>query len=294
LVLSTVNFLSIQEQQLDSSLMGSTYSDGRRPSRDTVRNGYVDDDINIPHRGMLQAARRLQETKALLASPGPLESMLKTTTETGDIGMYSIRPSRSSSRARTPLHPPAAAVGHVLARSMSMKAPERRHFRDDRRVLPSNRDTTSEIISLYGSIGGQRSVPGSFSRSPDDPGPRSYSLTSCSSRHMSDQKSTGTWDSRSSGGSGGVLARPRSPYPYHTRLKRPGVRPSSPAMTMDGNIDYSRMVEVDRPSYVSKSNPGLTLHVETNQIPADHSQVLRPLLPAKPAATSSPASSPCR
>lgn len=50
-----------------------------------------------------------------------------------------------------------------------------------------------------------------------------------------------------------MLARPRSPYPYHTRLKRPGVRPSSPALTSDGIIDYSRMVEVERrPSYVSE------------------------------------------
>jgi hypothetical protein len=230
--------------------MDSTYAESRRPSRDTIRNGYVEDDINIPHRGMLQSARRLQETRALLASPGPLESMLKTTTETGDIGMYSIRPSRSSSSARTPLHPIASPGGSVLVRTTSMNTPGRRYFRDDRRDLPSYRDTTSEIISLYAS-NGQRSMPASLSRSPDDPGPRSHSLTSCSSRYMSDQKSTGTWDSRSSGGSGGVLARPRSPYPYHTRLKRPGVRPSSPALTMDGNIDYSRMVEVDRPSYVS-------------------------------------------
>jgi hypothetical protein len=232
--------------------MDSTYPERRRPSHDTLRNGYVEDDIGIPHRGVLQSTRRLLETRALLASPGPLESMLKTTTETGDIGVYSIRPSRSSSRSRTPMHPRASSRGSVLARSMSMNAPERRYPRDDRRRLPSHRDTTSEIISLYGS-NGQRSMLGSHSRSPEDPGPRSYSLTSCSSRHMSDQKSTGTWDSRSSGGSGGILARPRSPYPYHTRLKRPGIRPSSPALTSDGSIDYSRMVEIDRPSYVSYS-----------------------------------------
>lgn len=230
--------------------MESTYAERRRPSRETVgSNGYDDDDITIPHRNVWQPARKLQETRALLASPGPLESMLKTTTETGDIGVFSIGPSRSSSQARTPLHPRTNTGGNMPARSTSTNATERRYYRDDRRGLPSHRDTTSEIISLYGN--GQRSMPNSFSRGPDDSGPRSYSLTSCSSRYMSDQKSTGTWDSRSSGGSGGVLARPRSPYPYHTRLKRPGVRPSSPAVTLNGSIDYSRMVEIERPSYVS-------------------------------------------
>src|SRR6478736_9437251 len=32
----------------------------------------------------------LNDTSALLRSSGPLESMLKTTTETGDLGIYSI------------------------------------------------------------------------------------------------------------------------------------------------------------------------------------------------------------
>ncbi|KAK1981443.1 hypothetical protein LZ30DRAFT_83437 [Colletotrichum cereale] len=49
--------------------------------------------------------------------------------------------------------------------------------------------------------------------------------------------------------SSGILQRPRSPFPYPTRLKRPGVRPSSPALTENGLVDYSRMVEIDRISY---------------------------------------------
>lgn len=244
-----IPFQLLIKRDRDAS-MDSTHAENRRPGRENARKGFAEDDINIPYRGMLQSARRLQETRELLASPGPLESMLRTTTETGDIGLYSVRPSRSSSRARTPLHPAATLAGSELARTTSMNAPERRHFRDGRRGPPAQRDATSEIVALYGP-NRLRSTPASFSRSPDDPAPRSYSLTSCSSRYMSDQKSTGTWDSRSSGGSGGGLPRPRSPYPYHTRLKRPGVRPSSPALTLDGGVDYSRMVEIDRPSYVS-------------------------------------------
>lgn len=129
-----------------------------------------------------------------------------------------------------------------------MNSAGRRHPRDDRRVLPTYRDTTSEVISLYG-LNRDNSGCGSSARSLDDVGFRSYSLTSCGSRVLSDQKSTGTSESRSSGGDVRVMARPRSPYPYHTRLKRPGVRPISPALTSDGIVDYSRMVEIDRPSY---------------------------------------------
>ncbi|KAI8676846.1 hypothetical protein NCS56_00573500 [Fusarium sp. Ph1] len=93
----------------------------------------------------------LNETSALLRSPGPLESMLKTTTETGDIGIFSIKPPTPSIGHRHPRRPrPEVRV---------QKRPSRSHpkgfqdgpGRDDRKSLPSYRDTTSEIISLYGS-----------------------------------------------------------------------------------------------------------------------------------------------
>lgn len=230
--------------------MDPAYTERRALSRCGSRKSYADDDTNMPLKGPWPPARRLEETKTLLASPGPLESMLKKTTETGDIGVYSVGPRLSMSRSRPSVRSGSNSGGGFPARTMSMDTPRRHFMRDDRRGLPSYRDTTSEILSMYGT-NGQRYAPAAFSRSADDTGPRSYSLTSCNSRQMSDQKSTGTGDSRSSGGSGGFLPRPRSPYPYHTRLKRPGVRPSSPALTLDGSIDYSRMVEIDRPSYVS-------------------------------------------
>ncbi|RSM13451.1 hypothetical protein CDV31_005871 [Fusarium ambrosium] len=56
----------------------------------------------------------LNETSALLRSPGPLESMLKTTTETGDIGIFSIKP-------------PTPSIGH---RHPRRPRPERHNIRD--------------------------------------------------------------------------------------------------------------------------------------------------------------------
>lgn len=196
--------------------------------------------------------RSLNETASILRSPGPLESMLKTTTETGDIGIFSISPHPSLPPQPATYHQPSRPRPHL--RDANLLPPPRSrmayndgYYHDDRRRLPSSyRDTTSEIISLYASDT-QPSYTRSFSPSLEE-GRRSYSMTTCSSRHMAPQKSSGTLQSHSSGSG---LQRPRSPFPYPTRLKRPGVRPSSPAVTENGGIDYSRMVELDRVSHVS-------------------------------------------
>lgn len=204
---------------------------------------------------------------SLLASPGPLESMLKKTTETGDIGIFSIRP------PRPPTVHLASVANYAPPRSRSTFAepsvprPAIRVgggdpiWRDDRRRLPSYRDTASEIISMYGSES-QGSASSSLSMPFDEPGRRSYSMTSCSSRPLPHQRSNGTLQSQGSGCL--LLQRPRSPFPYPTRLKRPGVRPSSPAVTENGRFDYSRMVGIDRVSSVSfcpwyPSHPSLVL-----------------------------------
>ncbi|KAH6898351.1 hypothetical protein B0T10DRAFT_472376 [Thelonectria olida] len=180
----------------------------------------------------------------LLRSPGPLESMLKTTTETGDIGLFSIRPALPTATYHHPPRPrPGFGDENLLFRRPSRGVNEE-PVHDDRKTLPSYRDTTSEIISLYGPPT-QSSFSRSFSPSMDD-GQRSYSLTTCSSRRLPSQKSSCTLQSVASSGG---LQRPRSPFPYPTRLKRPGVRPASPAVTENGSVDYRRMVELDRVSH---------------------------------------------
>lgn len=193
----------------------------------------------------------LNETASLLRSPGPLESMLKTTTETGDIGIFSIGPVPLPAPLPATYHQPPRSRPHLrevnlLPPSRSRLAYEDCYFHDDRKRLPSYRDTTSEIISLYGSSDTQPSYSRSFSPSLEE-GRRSYSLTTCSSRQMPSQKSSGTLKSQSSAAG---LRRPRSPFPYPTRLKRPGIRPASPAMAENRGIDYSKMVELDRTSHV--------------------------------------------
>ncbi|KAK4457454.1 hypothetical protein QBC42DRAFT_236340 [Cladorrhinum samala] len=190
--------------------------------------------------------RNVNENFSLLPSPGPLESMLKTTTETGDIGLFSIRPVRSSSSIPgQPRHRPSYG-DPIFSRPLhGERIPQGSSgLRDDRRWLPPYRDTTSEIISMYGSDS-MRSAASSFTPPFDDRGPRSYSMTTCSSRPLPNQKSASTMHSHPSNE---LLQRPRSPFPYPTRLKRPGVRPSSPALTESGAVDYSRMPTYPQPN----------------------------------------------
>ncbi|KAH8158139.1 hypothetical protein CIB48_g10108 [Xylaria polymorpha] len=195
-----------------------------------------------PFRPLHKPLRSVNENSVLLHSPGALESMLKTTTETGDIGIFTIRPVPPS-----PLAPrdKISEVGHPHPRPR--RSVDNLYRQDQQMRPPSHRDATSEVFSVYGSDSLKSGTSTLSPNSTEDPGQRSYSMTTCGSRHLSHHRSTNTLQSQASGGSN--LQRPRSPFPYPTRLKRPGVRPASPAVTENGQIDYSRMVEIDRVSY---------------------------------------------
>ncbi|KAK8089750.1 hypothetical protein PG997_004711 [Apiospora hydei] len=205
----------------------------RTASHGTLRSSYASH-----ARPLHKPLRSVNENSALL----PRQSMLKTTTETGDIGIFSIKPVKTSTRIT------AVSPHHGLRGSKTQNIlPLRRsvddfRWRHDRHRPPSSRDTTSEIISMYGS-NSQSSANSVLSHSIDDPSQRSYSMTTVGSRHLSHNKSSNTLQSHYSSG---TLQRPRSPFPYPTRLKRPGARPASPAVTESGVVDYSRMVEIDR------------------------------------------------
>ncbi|KAI1118850.1 hypothetical protein F5Y14DRAFT_461644 [Nemania sp. NC0429] len=195
-----------------------------------------------PIRPLHKPLRSVNENSVLLHSPGALESMLKTTTETGDIGIFTIKPIPPS-----PLGPRGTAsnVGHPHPRPRRSVDNLCRHSPAMR--PPSHRDATSDVLSVYGSDSLKSGTSTLSPNSTEDLGPRSFSMTTCGSRHLSHHRSTNTLQSQASGGS--YLQRPRSPFPYPTRLKRPGVRPASPAITENGQIDYSRMVEINRISH---------------------------------------------
>jgi len=192
-------------------------------------------------------ARASEENRSPATLPRAFEGMLKTTTETGDIGMFSIRPSRLPQVASTPRRTGACYNEEGSHKSRQSFQPFGVPNVDDRRRLPSYaRDVTSEIVSMY-----ETASQKSASRAFDDPDYRSYSLTqtSYSAYTLSNHRSYTSL--RSQQDSNGRLQRPRSPFAYPARLKRPGFRPSSPALTDGGVVDYSRRAEINRATYVS-------------------------------------------
>lgn len=169
------------------------------------------------------------------------DGMLRKTTETGNIGLFSINtgtPTPLRSRASLgDLRQPHRPLDHASSVKPSAH--------DDRKRLPSYRDSTSEIISMYGSDNqsSAKSVSGTLSPPWDECGQRSNSMTTCGSKSYTLPRNMGTQQPHDAHLG---AQRPRSPYPYPTRLPRPGIRPSSPALTENGSVDYSRMVEIDR------------------------------------------------
>lgn len=193
--------------------------------------------------------RVADENRAPSSLPKAFESMLKTTTETGEIGLFSIKPSR----VPPPLNTPRKIGGSYNENGQqkpqqSLRLCNGPVMADDRKRLPSyTRDASSEVISMYETASQKSSIS---SRIFEDPDYRSYSMTqtSYSSYTLSNHKSYASLRSQPEGN---LLQRPRSPFAYPTRLKRPGFRPSSPALTDGGGIDYSRRAEIDRIPHVS-------------------------------------------
>ena len=149
-----------------------------------VRSSSVDPE---PFPRLPNTRRPLQSLDAntlFLVSPAPLESVLKKSTETGDIGFFSIGSVRSVDAflgpmpRKVPRHPPTNVEAPLV------KVAEGTDLTDDRRSLPSYRESTSEIASLYDSdktTSGTRSFSSHFHSGYR----RSYSTTTCSS--------TSTW-----------------------------------------------------------------------------------------------------
>ncbi|KAG5949611.1 hypothetical protein E4U53_005825 [Claviceps sorghi] len=189
--------------------------------------------------------RSISQNSSLPPSPGLLVSMLKTATEIGDVGTFPMQKQPVTPMAYHQM--PRSRPDLVAATPPPKYTPKRNenyYYADDGRPLRSYRDTTSEIISLY-AYDNQPSYFGSASPLLDDSCHRSYSITSNSSRCLPSRKASAIMQSHSIGSD---LQRPRSPFPYPTRLKRPGVRSASPAVADNGCVDYSRMIELDRVS----------------------------------------------
>lgn len=126
-----------------------------QPARRSASHGPLDQNYTVeaqqrssPPPSLSRAQLREIRTPFVLTSPAPLESMLKKTTETGDIGLFSISPVRSISASRVSKRPMSGWGETVVTEVSPISSVEALDLIDDRRSLPSYRDSTSEIVSL--------------------------------------------------------------------------------------------------------------------------------------------------
>ncbi|KAF7870115.1 uncharacterized protein EAF02_009305 [Botrytis sinoallii] len=191
--------------------------------------------------------RSFQDSINQPSLPKGFESMLKTTTETGDIGLFSIKPSRLPQTFNAlPRRSNGGYRDIDPQRSRPAFSPYGMPAVDDRRRLPSYTRKGSWGVKPSYDSASVNSV-NSSNRGFEDPDYRSYSMTQTASQSpytLSNQRSYASLRSQQDGSA--LVQRPRSPFAYPTRLKRPGFRPSSPALTDGGGIDYSRRAEIDR------------------------------------------------
>jgi hypothetical protein len=194
----------------------------------------------LPSSSQQHAAMRASSIENLSSSPTSrvFEGMLRTTTETGDIGVFSIKPSKSAQQIGPPrkiYQPPQPIFRHAK-------------IRDGRRNLPSNTpDASLEIVSMYDAAS-QKST--SQNSDLNYPHYRSYSATYSSST-LSNRRSYASLTRQM--GEYGSLQRPRSPFTSPLGGVRRTPRPCYPALVDGDGSGPAPRSEVERPPYVSLS-----------------------------------------
>jgi hypothetical protein len=191
-----------------------------------------------PSSSQQHAAMRASSMENLTSSPPSrvFEGMLRTTTETGDIGFFSIKPSKNSQRIGAPrkmYQPPQPLFRHA-------------QFKDDRRIIPSNvQDASSEILYMYDAASQESTSQNSDFNHPHY---RSYSATYSSST-LSNRRSYASLTRQM--GENGSSQRPRSPFASPSVAVRRPHRPCYPALIDGDGIRASPRHEFERPPYVS-------------------------------------------
>ena len=172
------------------------------------------------------------ENRKFRPAPSAIDGMMKTTTETGDLGQLASKPTpRTVSSLRN--------ASAIYNRGESSRLQARPRILDRRKPISSNppayppmQDDPNAAYS-NGESGRSEYSGGVYYHRPDQSTyeehqawsmtQRSYVSHSLTNRHP---PSNGMYDRRIQPPG----SRPRSPFAYPTRLKRPGYRPSSPAL----------------------------------------------------------------
>ncbi len=191
------------------------------PQNHIRRNGQLSQSP-VPQRGsrLHHGVSKGDGNAVVLQKPSSIQSMLRNTTETGDVGQFSIKPPRVTTSS------PRLSPGSSKTRSTPGKhrnpVPYYSYSGQRGPVSPNQGSIASNGSSFHGhGHHGPHRMP-SF----DDY--RSYSMTQ-GSHYNNDRHHYANGDDRSRANV--HHNRPHPPFAYPTRLKRPGYRPSSPALS---------------------------------------------------------------
>lgn len=208
-----------------------------------------------------------------------IQGMLKNSTETSDVGLFAFKPLRVPPSGLTASAWTLAAnrAVHKACPPNGSRTSRQRHVND----ISGTSKHMSKGRSCLAAGGAQHSSDADHFKSDRGfpiNGYRSYSLTKSShTTHSTMSRHPSGYYARSQGLSTMYDARPRSPFIYPTRLRRPGYRPSSPAISdfgksIPGNAPNNRSHCTTTPNSTQKSNTNVSSGRKPNDQPESELQ----------------------
>ena len=194
------------------------------------------------------------ENLDILKNPSSIQSMLRNTTETGNVGQFSIKPSR--------VPPSLPRPSKARTTPIKQRQPGTYYNRNEDSNVHHPQSHVRQGTTVSDGSAFQTQIPRPHrgpARSPSIEDFRSYS-SNRSSYVGHGLTAHHPHSNGAHGGSGGPHnLRPRSPFAYPTRLKRPGYRPSSPALSeFNKQSNRSQTSLYRRPSF--RTNSPSSLH----------------------------------
>ena len=229
-----------------------------------------------------KATSRPYSPKADLLSTNPaVMSMLRTSTETGDIGSFSYKSTRRTAGYRPPRRsggsprPSTSSSNYKSSISQGSRSLGRYHGISS--IPNGHRSLTSSLHQPHysnGTLSPLGFYDDGFSsammshRSPREV--RSYSMTGSVQplKPVSSHRSLTSLRSHAA-----QIQRPRSPYVYPMRPKRPGYRPTSPAMSETTGVQRLRSQYVRRPTrqpLIVPPTPNMAISSTSSESPSSN------------------------
>lgn len=193
------------------------------------------------------------ENVDILKNPSSIQSMLRNTTETGNVGQFSIKPSRLP-----PSLPRPSKARLTPSKQRQLGAYYNRSEDGSVRQVQSH---SRKAKTASNGSGFQTHIPRPYPGPARSPSIEDYRSSSTTKSFYGSYNVTPRHPHNNGvyvGQGGPHNLRPRSPFAYPTRLKRPGYRPSSPALSDFNKQNRSQTSLYRRPSF--RTNSPSSLH----------------------------------